>query len=445
MSFIGTLDQLDLSLVLQRIEENDKTGLLVVRQDERAVELSFRHGQLLCIGPVKPGVSLGKRLLQAGIISPEALQEVSSALGADLNGETGMALALIDLGYINQESLYRWAMMEASQVLEVLLSWADGELHFHEEQQPPTDRLLIALSVASLLTLLTPRETPQPASLSGSFPPVQSASPATSTARSIMATVSNTPATRDETGFRSDAAPAKSDQAPTFSAMSLFTTPAAGLAEERDTDAFAPPIACSITPPQRATGSIPLPRVNTAYLQPSMVLVPTELAAYRAENPRVQLTPEQWRLFTRADGQTTLQEAAQGLAMSREQVCQVAAELVALSLVTLSAPMIGPVNELSPLSRDYVQAGLANGFITPGAAAAPVQPWDAVMPALDHTNHYNARPPIETLSQWGNGGNGATFVLGNGWVVNSPPAQPSQPLYPPASSPTRDRIFAKAG
>ena len=35
-------------------------------------------------------------------------------------------------------------------------------------------------------------------------------------------------------------------------------------------------------------------------------------------------------------------------------------------------------------------------------------------------------PPIETHSQWGNGGTGATFVLGNGWVVASSTSQ-SQP------------------
>jgi hypothetical protein len=31
--------------------------------------------------------------------------------------------------------------------------------------------------------------------------------------------------------------------------------------------------------------------------------------------------------------------------------------------------------------------------------------------------------PLETHSQWGNGGTGATFVLGNGWVLASSPLQ----------------------
>lgn len=440
MSFIGTLDQLDLATVLQRIEENNKTGLLVVKQGERAVELSFRGGQLLCIGPVRPGISLGKRLAQAGIISPEALQEVSLTLGADVNRETGVALALIDFGYVNQESLHRWAMMEATQVLEVLLSWTDGELHFHQEQQPPSDRLLIALSVSSLLTLLTPRETPQPVSVSVPHPPA----PTRASARPFVAALPDAPSLYAPSEYAQGAAPALSNPSPTFSAASLFSTSAEPSAE-RDTEALAPSTASSITPPQRVTAPVPPPRVNKAYLPPYMILMPTDLSGYRAENPRIQLTPEQWRLFTRADGQTALQEAAQELAMSREQVCQVAAELAALGLVTISAPTVGAVNELSPLSKDYMQAGLANGFVTPGAAALPVQPWDAMMPAPDHANRYNARPPIETHSQWGNGGNGATFVLGNGWVVNSPSAQPSQPMYATDSSPTKDRMFAKAG
>jgi hypothetical protein len=141
-----------------------------------------------------------------------------------------------------------------------------------------------------------------------------------------------------------------------------------------------------------------------------MVLHPTDLSGLRDRNLRVQLTPEQWRLFTVADGQTTLQVACQQLLMSRELVCQVAGELVALSLVTINLPGSGQANGSTPSKLDFTHAAFSTGYIA----------------QTQGDNDYSSSPPIGTHSQWGNGGTGATFVLGNGWVVAPPPSQPLQ-------------------
>jgi hypothetical protein len=161
-----------------------------------------------------------------------------------------------------------------------------------------------------------------------------------------------------------------------------------------------------------------------------MVLVPKDLSSQREHNPQVSLTPEQWRLFTRADGQTSLKMMCQALAMPREQVCHIASELIALGLVTISLPASGPVNELSPVSRDYISAGLSNGYIAPGHAASVEQPWSAIRLMADTVNQFSSPAPIETRSQWGNGGNGATFMLGGGWVLAPSPSQSLQTSDP---------------
>lgn len=132
--------------------------------------------------------------------------------------------------------------------------------------------------------------------------------------------------------------------------------------------------------------------------------------------------------------------------MSGERICQLAAELVALNVITLLLPTFGAVNELSPVSQEYIWAGLGNGMMAPGFAAYPAQPWDAVMPATNPSySQFADQHPIDTHSQWGNGGNGATFVLGNGWVVASTPAQPSQPIPINGQYAANNRIYAKAG
>jgi hypothetical protein len=147
--------------------------------------------------------------------------------------------------------------------------------------------------------------------------------------------------------------------------------------------------------------------VDTSFMQPHMVLLPTNLSTLREQNPQLQLTPEQWRLFTRVDGQTTLQMTCQALVMLPQQVCQVAGELLALGLVTISSGI-----------QDVVSAGIGNGYAPmPGFSAA-------FMSVPGGASNFSV--PIETHSQWGNGGNGATFVLGGGgWVVASSPSQQS--------------------
>jgi hypothetical protein len=150
-------------------------------------------------------------------------------------------------------------------------------------------------------------------------------------------------------------------------------------------------------------------------MQPQMVLTPTDLSGFREQNPRIQLTPEQWRLFTRADGKTSLQMACQQLVMPRELVCQVAGELIALSLVTISMPDSGSSNDQSPFRQDIMNMGLSNNY--------------ALQDNGYGDNHFSPAP-IETYSQWGNGGNGATFVLGGGWVVSSSSSQPLQSVDP---------------
>jgi len=391
VSLIGSLEQFNLWNVLQRVEAHAKTGLLIVRQEEKWVELSFRQGHLLCVGPVQPNSTLGERLLQAGVISQQALREVANFLGPSQHSETRTAIALIDLGYVNRESLYTWAVREVSRILRMLLACSKGEIYFEEESQPPADRLLIALSVGTLLQQLAD----VPALQLAVTPAIARAQP------SPAPVIPDSPTLYNASQFLADGG----DNVPFISSPFSAEVPVLNLVRDTDPLPFSP---ATLHPPQRAVESVaPLMYVDTSFMQPHMVLLPTNLSTLREQNPQLQLTPEQWRLFTRVDGQTTLQMACQALVMLPQQVCQVAGELLALGLVTISSGI-----------QDVVSAGIGNSYAPmPGFSAS-------FMPVPGGASNFSV--PIETHSQWGNGGNGATFVLGGGgWVVASSPSQQS--------------------
>lgn len=394
MPLIGSLEQINLSIVLQRIEAYAKTGLLIVKQGENSVELSFRQGQLMCVGPIRSKRTLGYRLLQAGAISQEAYQEVVHALGTAQQSETHTAIALIDLGFMNQESLYKWAAQEASNVLQVLLTWITGEIFFEEGPQPPADRLLVALSVTSLLPQQFPASTPRPVNNDVSSLVVREQPKL----RAIAPAIPDTGTLHGASQFC---------DADAFAPISASS----GSLEDPVTDAARNSEAPSrttvtLSPPQRVMESIAPRRIDTSFMQPQMVLIPSDLSGIREPNPKLQITPEQWRLFTQADGQTSLQMACQVLMMPPELVCRVAGELMALGLVTVCMPGSGSLNERVPIPQGSMYTDLSNSYVAPASDLG--------------TNPFVSGPvPIETQSQWGNGGNGASFVLGGGWVVST--------------------------
>ena len=409
MSLIGQLKHLDLSLVLQGIETHAKTGLLLVQQESQRVELYFRDGRLMCIGPVRPNMSLGDRLLRFGIISPSALQDTLTALGIPQPGETRVALTLMDLGHVSHEDLRSWATKEASSVIQALITWQSGEIYFEDGIQPPADRLLIALSPGSL----------------------------------VPSTLSSTNSA-NHTQYETGEVRLKNIQ-PKSESMDSVQIQSSGLLSASQLVTEAPPIFVStlspastlnttnmfsnaqnspqLSTPQRISQPLPPPHIDTSFMRPEMVLIPLDFSSLRQQDHRLSITPEQWRVLTRANGNTTLQFACQELGMSANMLCQVAGELIALGLIQVSMPMQrGSFNQLPAISTNLISPAINNGYAT-----NTPQSWVAITPDTDSLPPSFGMPvSFEAMSQWGNGGTGAIFIPGKGWVANPQPMQPLQ-------------------
>jgi hypothetical protein len=171
--------------------------------------------------------------------------------------------------------------------------------------------------------------------------------------------------------------------------------------------------------PVRVTNPVPPKRIDISFMQPDMLLVPANLSTFREQNPQVQITPDQWRILTCVDGQTTLKAACQMLTMSPEQLCQVAGELMAEQLLRVSWPDQTQMNE----SHEQAISGLSNGYQAPAYAAGAMSSSGQLS---DAQLQLSSSLSFETESQWGNGGNGATFVPGRGWITAPQPLQPLQ-------------------
>lgn len=168
----------------------------------------------------------------------------------------------------------------------------------------------------------------------------------------------------------------------------------------------------SILPPQPVRNPLPPARIDTSFMTPDLVLAPVDLSTLRERNPQVQLTPDQWSLFALIDGQLPLQALCQTLNAPAEQVCMVAGELIAIGLVMPLTPITGALSELmSP-------------------AMAPASSYPSYAPPM-MAGPASFTPTMETQSQWGNGRNGASFVVGGGWQQGMPGQSQASSAYAP--------------
>lgn len=379
MSLIGKLEQLGLSNVLQGIEAYSKTGLLLIKQKVQRVELYFRDGRLLCIGPLRAKATLGDRLLQAKVISSQALQEAVLAIGIAEPSETRIAITLMDLGYVSQEDLRTWATQEALTVIQRLLKWQSGEVHFENGVQPPVDRLLVALSAVSLLPS---HSSMSPTGIEIASPGVQ----AQKNASTLAPTVAEPPSQVSTSQDNFDTSDATSPFSSLESSMSAFTT----------STATGSGTSYPLVRPTPITKPLPPMRVDTSFMRPEMILIPADLSDLREQNPQVHLTPEQWRLLTKVDGRTSLLMICQALAISPDFACQVAGELIVQGLLHISRSAQMPMKELPPIAR---------GSLTPGRdhVSSISHPLAAITSMADPLPPFSSSVPFETQSQWGNG------------------------------------------
>jgi hypothetical protein len=476
------LDQFKLSSVLQRLETFEKTGMLVLRQGKNWVELYIRDGRLLCIGPVRTNATLAERLLASGIISQQVFQETMRAVGAEEPNEARIARTLMELNLVEQKILRSWTIGKTLEVLQVLLTWPGGEIYFEETVSPEAGRLLVSMSISSLLSSLAvppsgaqpiyeaqaPRQpggaelvqAPVTSALnttpSSTLPDLSLSSASGILSASSLIDPSSLPASSasgmlsvssliDPSSLPVESSPASvsyidasqllANSSPTsasFAAGTASPALAAPIATENSPVAASPSASLSISPPVPVRNPVPPKYVDPSYMRPEMVLLPADLAVWREQNPSVQLTPDQWRLLTRVNGYTTLQAACQELAMPPEMICRVAAELVGEGLVHVGSHTVMPMPEPMPAPDPTARSVPQYGYAAPGYASAPA-PLSSPLPSADVAPQYSSFVSFETESQWGNGANGATFVAGRGWLATPQPLQSLPPGGPLAS------------
>jgi len=454
---------------------------MAITQGTQSVELYFNDGQLMCVGPVRADCTLAERLAQDGMISQQALEDVMHILEPASLCEASIARTLVTLEYIQRDDLRTWMTQKIIEVFRVLLTWKSGSIDFVENVGKPAERLLVSLSISSLLDMLsiptnsklqTSDDTPleeyaamETQLMAASQPSHQSFTRQESSPRHAVelkkvqslqepaqkgststATLSKLDITQAATLYESSQFSARPTESPlplpasalhtvlpmpdmpdtTMPASSLFDMDVL-LSGLHDSTISGPDFPLRVAPLATTPAPYsPQRKVNIPVMKADMVMIPADFSNSREQY--VEITPEQWQLLTRVDGKTSLEEVCHVYQLSPEHVLRTASQLIVAMLIEVVPPHMAQAQqsssvlplqpptpeELSPTSRELITAGLHNGLVAPGSYASFASPWGDVLPDSDIVQ---LPPSLETQSQWGNGGNGASLVLGQGWVA----------------------------
>jgi len=183
MAVEGTLELFKLPEILEVVAQQRETGILVVQGQEDIVAISFLNGQIVAADALNQTLEEG--LAQVLVDEHQMAASEFARIVADYPA-SGLQLVdfLVERQYLSRPELLRVLRMQATRMVEQLLTWVTGEFKFYSGEEVlyeegfipiPVDELFDHTSRRTLGKLVGPRPIPKesaqvPPSASSSVP-----------------------------------------------------------------------------------------------------------------------------------------------------------------------------------------------------------------------------------------------------------------------------------
>ena len=145
MSLKGNLETFYLNSILQLLSNDQKTGILTVKNEKNEVKIFFRDGDIIYATGTKRENRLGYRLQADGLISREQLQECLAEVQKD---KRALGKILIEKGFISFSDLEQVIRDQAEEIIYDLFIWQKGDFEYKDA------RLNLELMVITRLNVL---------------------------------------------------------------------------------------------------------------------------------------------------------------------------------------------------------------------------------------------------------------------------------------------------
>ncbi|MEZ4256109.1 MAG: response regulator [Polyangiales bacterium] len=146
----GSIDHVPLVGVLQLLEQQRRSGVLLVRQESRRIAVCFRDGCIdLALGQGgEREFLLGRYFVERGWVTPELLDEHAATNG---DGEW-LGARLVAAAVVTREQLRDALVTQTSELLYEALRWKRGTFHWsHGAERPEANDARLRLPMVQIL------------------------------------------------------------------------------------------------------------------------------------------------------------------------------------------------------------------------------------------------------------------------------------------------------
>ncbi len=153
MEFTGSFHQVSFPDVMRTIEQNQRTGRLIIANGNLRAALYFSGGQYLLAERSGPGQLLAQQFVRSGLVTPEQIEAACSVSFAQAGSipDVQLVRSLISSRTITQDQLRNWAVSDAVSLLSVVMGWVDGEFAFEDNVGIPAGRVALPMQVGPLM------------------------------------------------------------------------------------------------------------------------------------------------------------------------------------------------------------------------------------------------------------------------------------------------------
>ncbi|MDD5448280.1 MAG: DUF4388 domain-containing protein [Actinomycetota bacterium] len=150
MPLKGNLKDFSLSDLFELVRLGKKTGTLNLRSKDATGRVYFRNGDVFFASSNIDRVPLGERLLQAGILTPDQLEEALDLQRTTRRSER-LGEILVGLGFLERESLEIYVRQQIEEAVFNLLTWEDGEFDFDPNETSQDEDIGLSIDTESLM------------------------------------------------------------------------------------------------------------------------------------------------------------------------------------------------------------------------------------------------------------------------------------------------------
>jgi hypothetical protein len=154
MAIKGELETFYLTTILQLLDNEQKTGVLEVRDGVHVVKIFFHEGTIIYATSSEKKYSLGNLLRRKGILSKVELEK---CLALAKKKKQKLGSVLVEKGHISTEGLKSALHYQVKEILYNLFIWKTGEFEYRDKPLNVEGKLITQMNTMSIVLEATRR------------------------------------------------------------------------------------------------------------------------------------------------------------------------------------------------------------------------------------------------------------------------------------------------